>query len=195
MRDLRDISTHEMVHAFLKAEIDTEKWRVQYANAMSALQVDRAALVDNPDLADSSANYLRAALLGKVRGYGCDAYLFKGFPLDTTWRQVLIEVNDFGRLFYLNQSSFVDGAGGTRSIIDSVGVAPRDNAFAEKVEGIVHAIQQDATLDPVILVVGRNDTLIVLEGNHRTRAFVEFGKKPFEAYVGRSPSMGEWTFI
>jgi hypothetical protein len=64
---------------------------------MQARGWDRARLIDAADLSDALANRNRETLLGDVRGFGRGGALFQGFPLDTRWRRVVIELPDFHR--------------------------------------------------------------------------------------------------
>ena len=84
-------SEDAVVLAFLRAEIDSPKWGPSYSDLLRRLHLDRDPVIDAADLEDAGGCETRKAVLGAVRGYGCNDALFTGFPPDTTWRRVRIE--------------------------------------------------------------------------------------------------------
>src|SRR4051794_3929401 len=98
MIELGAASEDEVVLAFLRAEIDSPKWGQHYLGALRDLHLDRVSLIDAAGLADVRASCTRKVVLGAVRGYGFNGALFTGFPRDTTWRRVQVELSDFHRL-------------------------------------------------------------------------------------------------
>jgi hypothetical protein len=73
-------------------------------------------LIDNADVTDVQQNRVRRALLGCYRGFGHDAYLFRGFPNDVRWRRVILEPGDLQRLLYAKEPSWIDFSDGTRLV-------------------------------------------------------------------------------
>ena len=60
-----------------------------------------------------------AKILGEVRGFGRNNLLFGGFPGDTSWRRVLVELPDFDRLKYINRDAgWLGLSRGTRLVRD-----------------------------------------------------------------------------
>jgi hypothetical protein len=47
---------------------------------------------------------------------------------------------------------------------------------------------------PPLIVAEVGDALVLVEGNKRATAYAAVGGKPFDAFLGTSPSMGNWTF-
>src|SRR5262249_32458190 len=76
------------------------------------------------------------SILGDVRGFGCNSGLFGGFPGDTSWRRVLIELSDFDRLKYINRDAgWLDLSKGTRLVRDGARYLDSNQHIREKVLG------------------------------------------------------------
>jgi hypothetical protein len=80
MIELGPTTEDAMILAFLRAEVNSPRFGSVVQHWLGLLRSDRG-LIDNADLADAAQNAIRKELLGGVRGYGKDAYLFRGFPL------------------------------------------------------------------------------------------------------------------
>lgn len=80
MQELGPATEHEMVLAFLQAEVDSPRWTHLYAAMLQQLGATRD-LVDHADLTRDEENLRRIQLLAGVRGYRMNAALFRGFPL------------------------------------------------------------------------------------------------------------------
>lgn len=102
MEELGLATEHEMVLAFLQAEIGSERWRGHYATGLEQLGLTRA-LIDHADLTNEQDNQHRIELLASVRGYRANRWLFTGFPLDTVWRRARLAPADFALLHYRNR--------------------------------------------------------------------------------------------
>jgi hypothetical protein len=185
-------SDDDVVLAFLKAEIDSPKWGPCHQTAMQGLGLNRADLIDAPDLADANANRNRRAVLGRVRGFGCGDELFKGFPLDVQWRSVEVEPTDFPRLKYIsNDADWSALSSGTRLVqhgARNLDAVPR---IAEAVRG---TIERGGNSPPLILVEADSDALVLVEGNARATACAVLSR-PFAALIGTSPRINGWYFV
>jgi hypothetical protein len=193
MREIGSASSNDMVLAFVRAEIDSPRWGGFYMQAIGGLRFSRSALIDQADLNDQYTNCIREIVLGAVRGYGRDEFLFHGFPRDAQWRRVLVEPSEFDRLSYANCDPFPGLTDGSRSVIDGARNYKRDPKFASQVDDIARNIGAGLPTGELILVADR-DRLVVLEGNTRTTAHVQTAT-PFSALVGTSPSMQNWIFV
>src|SRR5436189_6456773 len=83
---------NDMIAAFLRAEIDSSRYGRFIEPVLAEVGLDRR-IIDQPDLVDEAQNRLRKRLLA-FRGYPQE-FLFRGFPLDATWRRVGLEPRDF----------------------------------------------------------------------------------------------------
>jgi hypothetical protein len=93
MEELGLATSDDVVLAFLQAEIDSPEYGPCIVDRLSRIGYDRSVLIDNGDSGDAHANRVRADILCRCRGY-----LFQGFPSNTKWRRVLLDLNDIGRL-------------------------------------------------------------------------------------------------
>jgi hypothetical protein len=193
MREIGPTSNDEMVLSFIRAEIDSPVWGPSYEEVLGALHADRSTLIDNGDLNDGSANHVRGAVLGMVRGYGRNGFLFSGFPLDTTWRRVLLDHADFQTLKYVNSGPWKD-LFTTRSVEDGARNYQRDAGLAARVDDSVQKINRGDSIAEIILVEDA-DRLVVLEGNTRATAYLKIATTPIPALIGSSPAMHQWDFI
>jgi hypothetical protein len=147
-REMGPASVDEMVLCFLQAEINSPCGREQYIKALQERGLDRSSLIDNADLNDAQANCDREVVLGAVRGFGRNVYLFGGFPRDTKWRRMLLEPGDFGQLRYLNYQYWVGLTDGTRSVCDlarHIGSC-QDRKLAKRIAGIAEEVSKGAAL-------------------------------------------------
>jgi hypothetical protein len=165
MLELGSTSCAEMVLCFLRAEIDSDR-NPDYLNAIHACRLDRASLVDKPDLADSHANCTRETILGAVRGYGRNDYLFHGFPQDTTWRRASLDPSEFGRLKYINCAPWFELTKGTRSVQDGVANLNNDPKLAGSVADVSRKLRHGVPMEDLILIENLDNRLVILEGRH-----------------------------
>lgn len=190
MLELGPASTHEMVLAFLKGEIDSAPHRDRYAQALSTRGLDRLSLIDRADLGDEHANRERENVLGDVRGYGRNQALFSNFPVTAEWRRVSLVPSDFLRLKYINDGKWPD-LPGDRSVQHGLAAAID---FPE-VRDILERIHAGAPISDLILVDDLKGHLVLLDGNHRATALLAAEVAKIEALVGSSPEMPQWPFI
>jgi hypothetical protein len=186
-------SENEIVLAFLRAEINSSQRKDEYTVRLRAWGLDQATLIDHPNLNDENTNGARRYLIGDVRGFGRGLYLFQGFPTDTAWRRVRVERPDFHLLKCISGDEHWDTVtNGTRLIQE----AGRNYAAHHVIGPIVHGIMQEvlggSELPPLIMVKVDNE-LVLVEGTKRATAYAALGDRPFDAFIGTSQSMGNWT--
>ncbi len=138
----------------------------------------------------------RKAVLGAVRGYGCNDALFRGFPPDTTWRRVRIESSDFRRLKCISKDErWSDLTRGTRLIRDAARNLDDYPELAERVRAAIVRIEQDLPLAELIMVENESGDLILVEGHTRATAYAVLSDHPFDSFVGTSSLMHRWLFL
>lgn len=191
MKILGPGSEREMVAAFLRAELDSGRYRHHIAPRLAALGRSEEVL-RAPDLASAQDNALRATLLDQVRGYLQREMLFKGFPVDLSWHHATLDASDLASLQCGNWPDWTAMAGGTRLIRDAAnGFSPE---ILPHVRGVQARIAAGEPLAPII-VVGDSPhaaTLVLLEGHVRASAFVLRDGGPVKALVGSSPGIARW---
>jgi hypothetical protein len=196
MIELGAASEDDVVLAFLQAEIDSPKWGRHYRAAMQARGLERASLISAPDLSDAQANRDRMSLLGDVRGFGRGIGLFRGFPLDVEWKQVMVEPSDFQRLKYISgDADWLDLSGGTRVVQEGARNFETNSRIAASVHRTRREIEQGRCTAGLILVEGGRGELVIVEGHTRATAYAVLSDRSFPAFVGTSPLMNQWPFI
>ena len=194
LRVLGAATPDEMVLAFLR-EIDSPDYERKYAFALNVVRWDRAILIDKADLADIYANCARTVVLSIVRGYARNDALFRGFPMDTKWRRVALDLAEFHRLRHVNDRDFwVKVTRGTRLINESA-----RNYKGEQIEptvnGLVEALRRGDTIPDIILVEDSQGRLVILDGNRRATACAIAKPSHVSAFLGTSPTMDQWCFV
>jgi hypothetical protein len=196
MIELGAASEDEVVLAFLRAEIDSPKWGQDYLDVLRDLHLDRVSLIDAADLADVQAGCTRKVVLGAVRGYGFNGALFTGFPRDTTWRRVQVELSDFPRLKCIsNDELWFKLTVGTRFIWQAARNLDARSELAVRVRGAIRRIEEHLPVAELIMVETNSGDLILVEGHTRATAYTVLADRAFPAFIGTSPLMGRWAFV
>jgi len=192
---------HKMVLAFLKAEIDSPRYEQVYRQKISALGFSQTQLIESADLHNDHQNMERIKLLGEVRGYGANSYLFHGFPNDVSWQRVRLEQPEIARLKYAKHYTWIILSNGTRLVrdgasnIDKIQVPDVNCTINENVKKVVAGIQNGKSYSELIAVSGFDDDLILIEGHTRATAYVlSKYTQPVTLLVGTSARMRNWAF-
>jgi hypothetical protein len=182
----------DMVLAFLRAEVDSPRFSHAVQNCLLMLEHDRL-LIDNADVADIRENGVRRALLGCYRGYGHDAYLFRGFPNDVRWRRLLLEKGDLRTLLYAREPSWIAFSDGTRL----VSAGAKNAAVSPTGEGaivVAKAIKEGTQFPELIVADAAEGPLVLVEGHTRATAHVLAGSEAVEVIIGSSKQMARWEY-
>jgi len=201
MIELGPATEHQMVLAFLRAEIESPRFSQFYRQCLDQLQqfgVNRETLLDDPDLGSCRDNSLRIKMLGAGRGYRGNTLLFAGFPTDVFWRRVAIEHADWTRVKYANYPTWKDLSGGTRFVTDGANniasvVGAED--VNKNVAGLIAELKKGRRYPELIGVANERDEIILIEGHSRATAYAVAGLvEPIQAIVGSSANMNSWVF-
>lgn len=198
MIELGSATEDEMVLAFLQGEIDSPRFGPIYQSNLAQNELNRAAIVDQPDITRADHNQIRLRLLGVVRGYRNNQYLFVGFPQDVRWRRVMLEPGELARLMYANHPTWVQLSGGTRLVGDgaaNIGRIPTAENANVNVTDVVAALEQGHRYPALIAITDEAGNLVLVEGHTRATAyaFARFNES-VEVLVGSSPGMRNWVF-
>lgn len=198
MKFLATATENDMVLAFLRGEIDSPRFGDRYHAVIANLGCSRGNLIDGADLHCSRENAARIELLGAVRGYGKDAYLFTGFPQDVTWFRVRLETQDWEKLKYGKHDGWERLSAGTRRVVDgarNVDVITIDetNTHIRTVAALIQAAQPFAE---IIAVDAGDGYFVLVEGHTRATAFIVAGQMDgIEMILGTSTMIGNWKFL
>lgn len=186
----------EMVLAFLRAEIDSPRFGPYHLSALQQLGFDRR-LIEMADLADDGQNAARRRVLGAVRGYGADQFLFRGFPDDARWRRILLVPSDYRRLKYANEETWIILSEGTRLVVvgaDNVTKGRAAPVTAHNILEIAKALRAGAVF-PELIAIETQGCLILIEGHSRATASCLESTENVQMIVGSSLKMNRWVWI
>jgi hypothetical protein len=198
MIDIRPARESEVVFAFLKAEIDYSDARQRIHQHVQALGVTKREILDDSNLDDDYYNALRAIIFDSYRGYLRRIALFAGFPKEVNWRRVELEPPDLDRLRYVSSAEWLPMSEETRHpqrVVDRIarGELPH---LAQKVAAIQERLNRGETLPELAAVEGQGSDLILIEGAHRTTAYVGLRwSENVPAFLGSSSLMRGWQFF
>jgi hypothetical protein len=195
--DIGPATENEMILAFLRAEIDSSRFGTAYAQILSNSRIDRQWLIDRADLNSDGENRARKELLGLVRGFGNDSFLFRGFPPGVQWRRVGLEPTDWNKVKYANYPTWVSLSGGTRVVAD--GAKNIDSVLVEdaneNIKAVAAGVRSGKRYAELIGVDGVSGDIILAEGHTRATAYALAQlPKCVECIVGSSPNMATWAF-
>jgi len=193
MRELGQAKADEMVLAFLKAEIDSQRFRSDYQAPLAQSGFDRRTLIDSPDLRSALQNEARRMVLERAKGG-----LFQGFPADVTWRRVALEKADIPRLKYLNHRNWIEFSGCTRLVSDgakNIGSRILPNDTNAQILTIAEAFKNGSRY-PELIAVAVGEDIVLVEGHMRATAYILAGWPARVACIlGASPTMDRWDAL
>lgn len=165
-----------MVAAFLKAELESERFSGELRKVLQSLSIDEQ-IIATPNIRDEPQNQLRAKVLGDYRGYKQNREIFTNFPDNLTWYEAELSRDEIGNLLYVDYSYWNELTNHTHLVKDAVKNiqkgkvvfdVPNDRflAVAEKVR------QGEHNFEPMILW-GKDEhsPLTILEDHLRATAF------------------------
>jgi hypothetical protein len=194
------ISDDVMVLAFLQAEVDSRVDRVAAAiqDFLRQHGCDRS-LIDDADLADQEKNRIRRDVLGDLRGFSRNAYLFTNFPPDITWHRGRLTVAELAETKYAGWPEWVKLTHGTRVVKE--GAQNTTNSFyaSETIRVQVPAIAEACLAGarfPELILVGPPDfdELVLLEGHKRATSYVRAldAADELDVIIGSSEGIERW---
>jgi hypothetical protein len=201
MIDLGPATENDMVLAFLKAEVDSARFKAPYQGCFDHLKefgFDRQVLLHSPDLQSAEQNAIRKEILKVVRGYTDGQFLFIGFPVDVTWRRTALEPTDLAKLRYANYPAWVKLSGGTRRVmdgaanVDSIDLGDGTNAH---ILAVAADVRTGKRYPELIGVTDENEDVILIEGHTRATAYaLTQPPEQIECIIGSSPTMRTWAY-
>jgi hypothetical protein len=200
MRDIGEATEDEMVLAFLRAEIHSNRFG---GHARQGLRGDLSLVGPDARTDDPYQNARRRQALA-YRGWGYfNIALFNGFPQDAVWRRVALNRDDLGRLKYANAGTWIVLSGESRILRDgaaNVGViTPVPENADIHIREVVEEMRQGRTYPELILAAESPDKEhYVVEGHTRATAYflqlAEGASDEYEAIVAYSPALPRWQF-
>jgi len=196
MKILEIVSERVMVAEFLRAEIDSPRWRL---NILNRLKMDGRSreVVDNPNLLDDEESSYRASLLA-FRGYR-NKGIFSEFPEVVQWHTISMTHGDLENALVMNNAPWPEFSGGTRLAGDTsrnFETGKINHAVLSDIKATSDHLKEGYTLTKLILVgEGLERPLVILEGHVRAMAILQSNvSKEVRTIVGLSPEMRRWVF-
>ncbi len=201
MEIVSEISEDEFVAAFLKMEIDSERFGNRYLPQIEKDGRDRK-IVDNPDCSNKEENEYRKFLLGKARGYKINKFLFVNFPNEVKWFRAKLTKEDLRNSKFLKYSYWIKVSNGSRKAADAAKTIKSGvEIFGQSNEIYFNAAEaiKSGVKMPELIFVGKNkeSQLVLLEGHVRlTSYFLAYNHipEPLDCIVGFSPNISKWIF-
>lgn len=194
----------EMVALFVRSELESPGPSGDSARAAAA-GFNRDFLLNAP-VEEPLAQVQRAALLGCIRGYRQDRFLFQGFPDDMHWEWVSLDADDVDEIHNINEiDDAVKQAHGTRLVAEGArmileGTAPDEAlALSLRLREFSSQLAQGEVEPPATILVStpERDRIVVLEGFNRLTAYAMTPQvaPPSLALLGESPNIVGWLYF
>lgn len=172
MKILRSASEDEMLLAFLKGELRSERFSGELRAALSCVGAPEA-LVTSGDLSSAQENDARKAVMSAFRGYP-DRDLFAEYPRDLTWYYVRFEPDDLAHIRYISYCYWDELSQGTSSPLAAAGQVRRGvTVYGVPNEPFWKALahlRAGGSFAPIILIA-RDAAFTTLEGHVRLTAY------------------------
>jgi hypothetical protein len=198
MRIIENISEEEMVAAFLKTEIASERFGKDILALLERDGVGRD-IIDSPDIRNEEHNAYRAALLGDYRGYRQNRDLFTDYPENAPWYRAVLTKQELAKVRYIDYSYWNEISNGTRLPVEAAKtVRTGREIYGQSTEGFLKMAQAlcDGAQFPELILVGTSpDDLIVMEGHVRLTAYFlapECLPEELTVLVGFAPEFASW---
>jgi hypothetical protein len=193
LRIIESVTEDEVIGCFLRAELDSGRYREVLLKLLDRDGVDVAVLA-RPDLTDAAANRYRSGLLDEYRGFEQRIGLFGGFPDHVDWHRATLSPPEVLDILYIDWDWWLEISDGTRRPKDAAEKIRRGDVPGTTVEE--HRVLFDVR-QPELIVVTKPDhaQLVVLEGHYRLTAYAMFPEllpEELEVYLGEAEDMGAW---
>lgn len=201
MQGCRPVAESEVVLAFLRGELESERFGSGVRRAL--IDAGGIELVQSPDLECDEENAARERALSAVRGWR-DKEVFEGFPATVHWYHGVLEPDELERIRFIEYSYWNALSGGTRRPGDVLSTLQRGRLprwmsklgtswcfeFAaelettETIDGLIVMASPD--LDEIVLLEGHAPLTAIFVGGLQRRLTVS-------AYLGVTAELESWS--
>jgi hypothetical protein len=196
MINRRPATEHEVVLAFLRADMGSPHVRQDYVQASDHLGHDEtwfSHLVDDANLEDGKTNSDRRELLMTAH-----SGIFKGFPEDVRWEHVELEPFELKEVRYLRYNPWCSWTNGSLLVADGakrIATNQDQDCVSRSIRNVAALIRTDKTFPELVGVEVADGHLRLLDGHKRATAYALAGyDKPVPAFIGKSPNLIDWTW-
>lgn len=199
MRILGESPETDVVAAFLRGEMESERWGERLRSMLAADGVERRVLA-RPDTSDAEQNAYRLDLLDRHRGWVRREGLFDGFPQRIDWFRAALSPDEVLAIRYINWDWWLEVSGGTRlapTAAEQIRSGRIEGANAEWHEPIAGRLRSDRP-PPELIAISPPDlrTLVLVEGHVRLTAFAlypEYLPHELEIFLGVAERAADWS--
>ncbi len=199
MKKIKQITEHEMIAEFLKAEVNSDRWSKDIQALLERDGKNKDILV-NADLLNPEENEYRKKLLGEFRGYNNNAKLFETFPKDVDWQLVSLSKEELEKVKYMHYDYWNKLSNQTRlAKVGAESITKGIKVFNISNDGFLNTaeiIKKGTPLPHMIFVTkDENSDIVVLEGHQRITAYFlipEMIENGLDVIIGFSKDIETW---
>ena len=187
MKIIRDSNEHEMILAFLKGEINSNRFNNALMKVLKKLCLDKDIIIKG-DINNDNENKERLEIMKLFRGYPTKE-LFKNFPDILQWKLIKLSSNDINNIYYINYDYWNELSNNTSSPVEAAksvnnGIEIYGISNKQFLDGIKYL--EKNKFPPVILITCSEEKYLIIEGHLRMTVY---GLEPSKlegtyAYVG-----------
>jgi hypothetical protein len=198
----RHAAESEVVLAFLRGEIDSERFGNDVRRALS--DAGGLELARSPDLGSEEENRARERALSAARGWRTNTGLFEGFPETVDWYHGVLQPDELSRVRFIDYSYWIELSGGSRQPGDVLSTLRAGRLPTWLTElGTSWCFELAAQLataevvdDLIVMAAPDLGELVLLEGHARLTAIFVGGlqrRLTVRAYLGLSAAIKQWS--
>jgi hypothetical protein len=200
IRSFRPATEAEVVLAFLRGEVDSERFGEDVRTAL--VDAGGLQLVRSPDLTSDRENRARERALAMARGWR-DAELFEGFPQQVDWYHGVLPPDVLTRVRFIDYSYWNELSGGSRRPADVLATlrSGRLPVWLSELgtdwcaQFAARLATAEAVEDLIVMATPDLRRLVLLEGHARLTAIFVGGlqrRLTVRAYLGLSEAIEQW---
>jgi hypothetical protein len=197
MRLLEPVGEDEVVAAFLRAEIDSDRYGEKLRRLL-ARDRRQPRVLRHPDLENECENRYRRQLLDEHRAYERREEMFGGFPWQVDWFRAALEVEEVLDILYINWDWWLTLSGGSCSPRDAArrireGAGP--GVIAAEHESAARAVRAGTAPELIAVTTPTHAPLVVVEGHVRLTAYAlytQYLPPETEILLGVSHEITRW---
>jgi hypothetical protein len=199
MRIVRAASEAEVVAAFLRGELTSDRWGDRLRAFLSEDGADQA-VVERPNLDDPAECTYRETLLDRHRAWLRREGLFFGFPERVDWCRAALAPGEVLAIRYIDWDWWLRLSGGTRLPLDAAVRIRGGEIAGVTAESHEPAAARLRSTDPgpelIVVSLREGSPLVLLEGHVRLTAYALYPNylpDELEIFLGTSEDMAAWS--
>ena len=198
MRILQPVDENEVIAAFLRAELDSERYGPKLHGLLDRDGRDESVL-RQPSLASTDDNAYRLALLDEHRAYERREGLFLGFPAGVDWSRAVLARDELLDILYIDWDWWLRVSGGSRRPRDAaarIRAGEVAGITVEEHQPIATALGSPGAPELIAATTPALTPIVLVEGHVRVTAvalFPELVPEELEILLGVSPEMARWS--